>query len=90
MKYRIIVTSSIHYPYTLQRGEVYKERVWWKEKEFIRWHDISIHDNIEKAQKKMYEDIQITKAYGKELHPGTVVFEYDDGDLVVEKLKGLR
>jgi hypothetical protein len=102
MKYRVVVRDSTIFPFSVERGTDYevetntKVRVgWFKSKNEKRidiqtkWFEAGICNTIEEAQTFISKDIERTKRLGKEIIPGNVVFEYDEQDMIVDKLKGI-
>lgn len=98
MKYRIVVRDSTTYPYQVERGREQSTEIeyweWFKRKLRIEsttmWYRAELCQSVADAQRFIQEDIARVKALGKEIIPGNVVFEYDEQDQVVDKLKGLR
>ncbi len=73
-KYRVVVGNSHTYPYCVEK----KEKGWWR-----FWHEIDRGSSLEDAQRKIKNHIE-----AKVPTIGTVVYEYDEADLLVDKLKG--
>lgn len=73
-KYRIIVSSSTTYPYRVEK----KDKGW-----FSSWTEVDRADTPEDAEEKMRRYIR-----AKIPPPGTIIKEYDEQDLLVDKLKG--
>ena len=98
MKYRIVVRKSPVYPYEVERGREQQTEVkiwaWFRTKMHletsVEWHKAGIFNSVKEAQEFIQKDIELVKSLGKDIVPGNVVFEYDESDMVVERLKGLR
>lgn len=73
-KYRIVVGTSHTFPYCVEK----KEKGW-----FSFWHEIDRGTNLDDAQQKIRNHIA-----AKVPKVGSIVYEYDEADLLVDKLKG--
>lgn len=75
MKYRVRTTASEAFPYKVERKSKFL---------FINyWRQVSEHRNLSDAESAVRTSV---KRYAK-APVGTVVFEYDDADLIAETLK---
>jgi hypothetical protein len=86
MKYRIIIRDSDLYPFEVQRG-VESKFLWWVS---VHWTFVGMEDTQSKAEQTIRDDIRKQEEFKMKvrLAPGTVVKEYDESDLIVDKLKG--
>lgn len=86
MKYRVKIAD----PYHQQRGHLYmverKDDDHW----FSSWESVLLADDMEEAGRIMREDIVKQKNLISKNLPvsGTVVKEFDESDLIMEKLRG--
>jgi hypothetical protein len=85
MKYRVKIAHSYHQNF----GHLYeverKESGW-----LSSWEHVGLADSEEEADSMMRKDMKKQKALTAKKLPasGTVVKEFDESDLIVEKLQG--
>lgn len=78
MKYRIVATNSDVYPYKIQRKD---------EKSFFSfWRQIKKFVYYREAVQFVRSAVERHSMYPK----GTIVFEFDESDLIVDKLKNQK
>lgn len=74
MKYRIVTTSNDSYPYSVERSRSWFFKFWWPVEKFSSKH--SAEHFIKKSLfRRVKEPV------------GTVVYEFDETDLLVDKLQ---
>ena len=83
LRYRVVVRASDQYPYKVQEYHKFLFLGFWADVPGTK----GIHASLEEAKIAIQQIIKTEKALEK-LPGGKVVYEYDENDLLVDKLKG--